>query len=295
MTEGIQAEFWREFYEKAWKFRMAFIDELIQEGETCPYRIVQRFANHERGFETKINNGEIRWEKKEFDPSHGELLPTGFPVFERTIIRGNYVSRPQYMNENYARLLIDVIDKGSYDCIVELGSGYGKTLIELYYNGAPKTLKYIGAELTDSGCETMRKLFALMPDGIMEARKFDFLDPDFSFLRPYKRVFFFTVYAIQQVQQIPMRLIEAMSAAAETVKTVHIEPFGFQLEPGLGAETIIHAEFIRNKGWNLNLGPTLVQAQRDGTIRGMYLAAEILGGGHDPTSLAVWEGGTRKS
>lgn len=234
MTDGIQVEFWREFYEKAWEFRMAFIDELIKEGETCPYRIVQRFANLESRFETESNYGNMRWKKKEFDPSHGELLPTGLPVLERAIIRGNYVSRPQYTNENFPRLIIDVIDQDSYDCVVELGSGYGKTLIELYYNGAPKTLKYIGAELTESGCETMRKLFALMPDEIMEARKFDFLDPDFSFLRPYKRVLFYTAYAIQQVQEIPLRLIEAMSSAAELSEDRPLRALRFSIRAGLG-------------------------------------------------------------
>ena len=56
--------------------------------------------------------------------------------------------------------------------------------------------------------------------------------------------------------------------------------------------SIFVAEAMKDKGWNVNLGQTLIEAHNSGLIRCTHLAAEILGGGHDPASLAVWEGGT---
>ena len=125
----------------------------------------------------------------------------------------------------------------------------------------------------------------------MEDYEFDFVKPDFSFLGPRKRVLFFTVGAIQMVREIPLKLIELMAGAADYVKTVHFEPFGFQLEPNLGEATANHARWIMEKGWNINLGPILVEAHNSGIIRCTHLLAEILGGGGDPQSLAIWEAG----
>ena len=201
---------------------------------------------------------------------------------------------PYYTKAEYYRLLNDLVEQDAYDCVVELGSGYGRHLIEMFYNGGQSKLKYIGAELTDSGCEMMKKLFSLIPGADTEVHKFDFLKPDFSFLGKRKRVLFFTTYAIQQVQKIPMTLFEGMSSAADFVKAVHFEPFGFQVEPNLGKGTANHATEMKDRGWNDNLGQTLLEAHNSGLIRCTHMTAEILGGGHDPASLAVWEGGTRR-
>ena len=202
---------------------------------------------------------------------------------------------PYYTKAEYYRLLNDLVEEDGYDCVVELGSGYGRYLIEMFYNGGQRQLKYIGAELTNSGRKMMRKLFSLIPGADMEVHEFDFLRPDFSFLGKHKRVLFFTIYAIQQVQKIPMSLFEGMSSAAEYVKAVHFEPFGFQVEPDLGKGTAHHASEMKDRGWNVNLGQTLIDAHNSGLIRCTHMTAEILGGGHDPASLAVWEGGTRST
>ena len=128
----------------------------------------------------------------------------------------------------------------------------------------------------------------------MEVHEFDFLRPDFSFLGKQKRVLFFTTYAIQQVQEVPMAMFEGMSSAADYVKAVHFEPFGFQVEPNLGIGTEKHAAEMTDRGWNVNLGQTLIDAHDSRVICCTHMVAEILGGGHDPASLAVWEGGTRR-
>ena len=149
----------------------------------------------------------------------------------------------------------------------------------------------MGAELTASGREMMRKLASLIPEKDMEVHEFDFLKPDFSFLGTRKRILFFTVYGIQQVREIPMKLIERMAGSADYVKAVHFEPFGFQLDPNLGEATPHHARAMMDKGWNTNLGPTLIEAHNRGSIRCTHMVPEILGGGLDPQSLAVWESG----
>ncbi len=291
MNSGSQVEEWRDFYEKSWKYRMDYMNGLIEAGETCPYRVIQIFQNFERHHTIGMEDGKIVTVESPSEDDPSKLLPGGHPIFKNHIIRGAVQQTPYYMTEEHYRLIIDILNGGDFDCVVELGAGYGRYLLDIFYNGGPRKMKYIGAELTDSGCEMMQTLFPMVPGGDMEARKFDLLKPDFSFLRPFKRVLFYTVFAIQQVTEIPFKLVEEMSRAAEYVKTVHLEPFGFQVEPNLGEMTTRHAEHIREKGWNTNLGPMLVQGHNSGVIRLSHLVAEVMGGGLDPLSLAVWEGG----
>jgi hypothetical protein len=163
MSDGIQLDHWRQFYEEAWEFRMKFIDGLIEQGETCPYRLIQSFIDRERTYQIKKEGGKFVWKKKPFEEDKAGQLPTGFPVFEQHIIRGQYVPMPYYTKVEYHRLLNDLVEKDGYDCVVDLGGGYGRYLIEMFYNGGQRRLKYIGAELTKSGREMMRKLFSLIP------------------------------------------------------------------------------------------------------------------------------------
>lgn len=292
MNSGAQVEAWRDYYEKAWKFRMDYMMGLIEQGETCPYRVIQSYLNHERTFSTSLIDGKIVWTEHTYDGDPKALLPTGFPPLQRAIIRGNLYQVPYYTKDENYRLIIDLLVGGNFDCVVELGAGYGQTLLEIFYNGGPRKIRYIGTELTDSGCQAMRKLFSMVPDVQWEVHQVDLLEPDFSFLAPYRRVLFFTVYAIQQVTEIPMKLLEDMATSAEYVKAVHLEPFGFQLEPNLGPMTAQYAKNITERGWNINLGPLLVKAHDAGTIKCSHLLSETMGGGDNPLSLAVWEAGT---
>jgi hypothetical protein len=292
MSTGFQEEGWREFYEKTWKVRMDYMKGLIEAGETCPYRVIQSFQNYERKFEHKMVQGEVVREQKVFDENPLNLLASGFPMFRWHTIRGNIRQVPYYMSEQNYRLIIDILNKGDFDCVVDLGAGYGKYLLDIFYNGGPRGIKYIGAELTDSGREMMKTLFSMVPGADMEVRKFDFLQPDFSFLRSCGKVLFITVCGIQFVREVHLGLLEGMASAAEHVKTLHFEPFGFQIEPNLGPATNRHIERTEEKGWNTNLASILVQAHDAGVIHGTSMVAEVLGGEGEPQSLAVWEGGT---
>jgi SAM-dependent methyltransferase len=288
-ADGGQHEHWRQFYERAWAFRAAFMRARIRAGETNPYRIIKQLQAHERKYAIESENGPTTFRRREFAPELG-MTPAGTPVIRLSSFRGKGLVVPFHALAAAADFIIDYIDQtGRYDAVIELGCGYGRNLFEIFYRGGPADAQYLGGELTQSGVEIAGELAALDPR--MPARFFrhDHLAPDFSHLPRFERALVFTVHSLEQIWMMDPGLFQAMAGLAREVTGIHLEPFGFQTE-ALGPATAAHAAFFRNQRWNQNFAAALHEAREKRLVAVSYVATEVFLP-HDPenpTSLAIW-------
>lgn len=291
--DGQQKQWWRDHYDTAWKARADFMKALIAEGETEPMRVIRALEKKER-FHTLLVSHETmagEWCRLNTSPDNdaAPLLP-GVPAFKRVMIRGQIVEVPFYASTANHELIVDYLEGAGFDCLVELGCGYGRNLFEVFYGGGPDDIDYVGAELSAGGLELFETLAGLNSRMRVRAVRFDILEPDFSFLAGYENVLVFTSHAIEQVTRLGATFVTQLAKAAPRVVGIHFEPFGFQVSPTLGPTTQIHKENILANEWNVDLVHRLVAARDEGAIRILALALEAsFTDSNNPTSIAVWE------
>ena len=267
--------------------RAKMIHTMIEEGERNPYRLIKRLENYERlYFPYKREDGSMYWTKKK---RSGETIPGQTPAFRNFSFRGNIIPLPYHTTANLHRFLLDFIAAtGPYDCIIELGCGYGRNIFELWYEGGPAEAPYFGGEFTRSGVELARELAALEPSLNATFFPFDHTAPDFSSVPYTRRALVFTMHSLEQVRLISTSWFQKTASVAADVTCVHLEPFGFQLQD-LGASTQLHRQCAAKRGWNQNFVQTVLAARDAGIITPQYLGTELfISEPENPTSLAVW-------
>lgn len=214
------------------------------------------------------------------------------PILRHSSIAGKDIILPYHSSFNFCDFLIDAFDEsGGYDCIVELGCGYGRNLFEIFYSGGATDIWYYGGEFTKSGVDIATKLANATPNMNATFFHFNHLEPNLDFIKQkgYKRAFVFTSHSIEQVKYIPQNWFKVVSGIAEYVRCIHLEPYGFQSKI-LGDVTQKHKEFIINQGWNLNFLQELLDAVErqeivlDDTILEIGCASDA----YNPGSIACW-------
>lgn len=297
------------FYEIAWNVRLQFIDSLIAEGETNPYRIIKKMEAWERrhdllldkvttyaptgdGDRTEISatgySGDARW-----IPTKGgrfDKLPTGIDAFVESSLRGAELVVPAYTDISGipAKWIVDLW-RDDHDCIVELGSGLGRNIFEIYFNGGPAKATYFACEISASGRKVTEKLAALMPELDIRVCPFDHCRPDLSFLRGRGNALMFSCHSIEQVDRLPDDYFGHLAGAAKTVTCAHFEPFGFQISTDSPISKA-QENAARSKKWNSNFVHLLEKAHASQTIKVTYLATDLFAMDKtSPTSVAIWQ------
>jgi len=300
------------FYELAWQARSQIIDGIINDGEQSLYRVLKLFEQFEAKkitrFEMHVEGqaengshpgGSFTDQRKKFYTGRGALFDRNLSVEEtgperykiRKPIVEDGVQRDVLRYSDAvtvpARWVADMAADG-YDAIVELGSGYGRNLFEIYFAGGPENTRYIAAEYTNSGRKLCEKLADLEPGLPMETVFLDHKQPDFSFLSGMKRVLVFSCHSIEQVAILPDDYFKKLVAGVPFIHGIHFEPFGFQM----GADSDItkaHDQYIRGRGYNLNLYPCLQAALEQKIIDDLWTVKEAMTlEAINPTSIAVW-------
>jgi SAM-dependent methyltransferase len=285
-----QQQVWRDFYEQSWAARATFIRSLIDAGESNAYRLIKQFEAHERKFELHREDGSAQYRRR-YEDHALDKGPGRLPPFRATSIRGQDLMVPFHARDNLHNFIIDYMgDADPYDCIVELGCGYGRNLFEIFYCGGPAKIPYFGGELTESGVSLARELAALEPNIKTTFFRFDYLKPDVSAVPKVDRALVYTIHSIEQVQRIDPELFRAIASIGRHVTCIHLEPFGFQIAD-LGPATKAHAKFARDAGWNQNFIEALFAARDRFWLGVQVLATEMFLplDRHNPTSLAIWE------
>ena len=235
----------------------------------------------------------------------------GAPIYRLVPVNGRYMVIPAHLNnELIVPLVADAIDADT-DAVVELGCGYGRLLFalrDILEHQWPK-LRYFGGELSGSGLAAARRVAALEPErAAITFHKFDYLNPDLSFVAGCKKVVFFTCHSIEQVQEIQDILILRMCDVASQVQCIHAEPVGWQLNaqaiektakgafdhslhlrPSNDVDDFFSALVSTKSQWNRNLLPVLQKVALGGKI--ILEPPEINACGNDtynPTTLVYW-------
>ena len=279
------------FYEQAWRHRYEQMKSFIAEGETNPMRILGRYHSGERiePVVFKDDGTPMPAPAKLHNPFNFDELPTGAPAFRTIGLRNEHVIVPFY--SSFVQFLLDFTRNQTFDAIIELGSGFGQNLIELFYHGGPRNIPYYGGEVTTSGCDTATMLADLNDDLDLTAFQFDYTAPDLSAVKEHGNLLIFTAHSIEQVAEIPRDLFKVLAAHGTSVTGIHFEPFGFQIEdsePNKVSE--LHKHAAEKMGWNHNFVSAIQSANESGDIDLLYMAKNIMGGDDmaNPTSLALW-------
>ena len=279
MTEKI---IWEDYYAKGARFELEKFKEIIAAGETVPMRVIKLFKEFERLHSRSIgeDGGALHTPRQIVDDN----LFVEAPSLSTVIFLDKKIPYPPYTGPNESKLLRDAMNLNNtdFDAIVELGSGWGRVLFDLYYDGFPKDIPMYSAEQSAPSREITDVLCELDPAINIEAVAFDFNDPDFSFLEGKKKVFFFTVYSLMFIRTIEEDLIRAMLGSADYVECLHIEPMGYQT-----TQDEERTLFFDDKNWNANLTSLLDSVREKGKldmIRGKII--DILPAPRNPLNTA---------
>lgn len=189
--------------------------------------------------------------------------------------------------------------------IVEMGSGWGAMITSLWLMGAPRDAEYWALEYTEAGRQTSQLLADSEPRFRLQTRAFDYHQPDFSeFTQPLETLVFST-YSIEQITFIKDELIDRILAIPGFTRCVHVEPVGWQVDPGalvakldrigkkLGLPPLSQAMAARRRCWrhgkNRNLLETLRRYERAGKIVIETIDKDLVANDPlNPGTLVVW-------
>lgn len=282
---------WQTTYDDAWRERRDFLAARIAEGETDLHRLVHRLYAHER-FNLIIadNSGTVGFAP--IDHARNEhkfpLLPTGVPAFRIVVNQDRLALAPYYAHP--MDFLVDYLSQTPVDAVVELGSGYGRNLVELFYRGGPKGIPYYAGELSESGTEMARMLAEKAVGWRLVPFRFDHNDPDLSCVAEKGRVLFFTLHTIEQIATLRADYFKILADHAAQVIGVHFEPFGFQIGQYPGEINDAQQRLFLRNGWNTNMVEVLKASADRGDIKMTFMAKNMMGSDdpENPTSLALW-------
>lgn len=179
---------------------------------------------------------------------------------------------------------------GPFDAIIELGCGYGKNLIEIYYGGGPRDIPYIGGELTTL-CVGMASRISRLDNNIpTQFFLFDPAKPDISQLPTIRNPLFFTEHSFDQADCLQPEFFRVIANAAPKVTCLHFEYFGYKASSRDKGMTQHDPFFSVSPGFIPRVAVAMRQAEIMRIIKIDYGPNEVLLS-HDPgnpTSLSIW-------
>lgn len=111
--------------------------------------------------------------------------------------------------------------------VVELGSGCGLNVLDIYVWGGPARARYCGLELSQSGRECAQNLAALEAGLDFQSIPFNYYAPNYTILpEETGHVLVFSSHSIEQIRILPERTITGLLDRYPSVTGVHFEPIG---------------------------------------------------------------------
>ena len=105
-------EWWTDFYVEGSKHELAKVREIVEGGETNPFRAINLFQlwehTHQRQY--KEGPGTLFYAKQEFTNAEA-LFPTGKPIVSSTFLGGKMVKLPYYTKKCIGRFILDIKER----------------------------------------------------------------------------------------------------------------------------------------------------------------------------------------
>jgi len=219
-------------YEKSWSEILAMVDREIDEGRQDGRQILAGIwadiaaKNHSsrrlRAYYAKVGI-----------PLEKDTLPG-----ERVVVHDGAYSIVPFDHACHEKVIATLAEyiashREQIDCIVELGSGTGRNLFNLFNAAGEQMggeLEFHACELTNAGREVTKRLHRLVPGMNLSVHAFDYFKPDFSFLKGRPNVLFFTVFSVEQIPVLGRVVVDGMREQTGSCSCFHFEPIGWQYE-----------------------------------------------------------------
>lgn len=169
--------------------------------------------------------------------------------------------------------------------VVELGSGWGHNLLNLYLAGGPR-VPYYALEPSPAGRACVELLAGLEPETEIRSLPFDLEHPHYDLPSDNEHVLVFTVHSIEQIPELPREALTGLFALGRALTVVHLEPLGWQI----GDSTEQSRRYALRKNYNRNLWALLKELEEAGEITIADVVPDLIS--HKPyiaSSLVVWK------
>jgi len=261
-------------YEHLWKGVEEKFDRTFEVGERDLSRI-HLFMR--RNFGPDFEDEHLR---KKYEQHENKLLETGYLMDKQLIQVADMDPRVVTLITDSVKMREAIKMFGpNARRIVELGSGWGKNLFNLFKFGGPLDAEYWGFELTATGRRLMEKVgAACAPTMRLSSSPFDYYDADFSSLVGNVDTCIFTHHSIEQIPEISESLIERIMAIPGFKLCMHMEPVGFQFKSDkwlvgasnkklMGKIDADNRRFAEKRNQNSNLYPVLRRLESQGKLK----------------------------
>jgi hypothetical protein len=175
--------------------------------------------------------------------------------------------------------------------LIDLGSGWGEHLLNVWLEGGPRNADYYACEISSTGRRCAEVLGELEKDLRLRSLFFDYENPSFEGIPPgQNEIVVSSVHSVEQVAEIPRLLFDLLLELAEKVRGVHLEPVGWQLVSPDRHSPIMseHAARCEKMNYNRNLWPLLCTLEKEGRIAIESAVPNIYGMEYNPASLITW-------
>lgn len=287
-----------------WNIRDQLLAQMIADGETSLPRVLGLYQSLNRRCQLLLDSAHTTgpdgaliyfltggggWAPKEYvlENHPPQRLPDNTPLLNYTLVAGAKTVQPS--RGDYDRVAVrylgDLIRSRNFDAIVELGSGLGERLFEIYLGGGPANIPYFGAEYWESGRRGADRLAALEPALDFRSVPLDLTQPDLSFLAGFKNVLLFTNASAYCIPNLPADLPARLAAAAPRVTGVHFELIHHQVTTGKDEL----ADMARLRSFNHDFADNMMRAHYSGQIVMEYVAPDAyMNSSAHPVTIMQW-------
>ena len=222
-------------YERSWERVRTIVDGQIAAGTRDPIRVLDEvWATLSRGF---LVSPPLR----DYYAQVGVRLDRDETPLERVAVRDGSYRLVPFDDDRDDTVISTVVafvaaHRDSIDCVVELGSGFGRNLFYVdraLRNGSQEPIELHACELTRAGREVTRTLHRLDLRTNLSVHSFDYHAPDLSFLGCGRKVLFFSAHSVEQIPTLSRAVFEEMLARSPDCRCFHLEPVGWQYDSAL--------------------------------------------------------------
>jgi len=176
----------------------------------------------------------------------------------------------------FADLVIEACGEAT-QTVVELGSGWGRCLFDVWLRGGPRRARYYGLEMTETGRDCAETIAAIEPDLTFHSLPYDFTAPDYTAIERSSRAVVFSDFSICVVPRIPREVFTGLRALADEVVGLTIEPFGWQIGDQLQGRRGSSSVYAEKHDYNRNVWPLLRELEEEGFLAIDFLEPEAVG------------------
>lgn len=194
-------------------------------------------------FHAYINNSTTKKLSKKF-------LDNDWNIYGASIKNISYEKVYFYKHLYLIHKLIEKIT--GFDEIIELGSGWGRTI--LYINQILDK-KFFSGEINEYGIKTQKKIIKKFNLKNIECFYFDYYNfTELKFPTKLRKPVVITSNSVEQIEFMPKNFYLDLKRylKVDELQVCHLEPVGFQFEPNDRLD-VRHLEYNKSNKYNLNI------------------------------------------